>query len=359
MITDRSFEFLARLLDAPGPSGYEIVPARVWREEAETFADRSEADVSGNSVAFLNPGGSPRVMLAGHIDEIGLIVTHVDDDGFLYFDGIGGWDSQVLVGQRVRLLCQSGDIVGVIGKQPIHLLKTEEREKVSKLTDLWIDIGASTRDEALNRGVRVGDAGVIDTHLIRLGEKLIASRAIDNRIGAYIVLEALRLLASEDPPMAAEVAAVATTQEEIGYHGGGARTSAHRLDPAVAIVVDVTFASDAPHIEKNQTGEHKLGSGPVLTRGAAAHPVVFDGLVAAADRAGIPFTIQAAARQTMTDADAIYLSRDGVATAVVSVPNRYMHSPNEIVSLEDLDSTARLIAEFVRGLERDAEFIHR
>jgi putative aminopeptidase FrvX len=358
MITDGSFDFLERLLDTPGPSGYEIAAARVWREEAETIADRVEADVSGNTLAILNPGGSPRVMLAGHIDEIGIIITHIDDDGYLYLDGIGGWDPQVLVGQRIRLLGRLGDVIGVIGKKPVHLIKPDEREKASKLTDMWIDIGAANRQEALDRGVRVGDPGVIDTHLIRLGEKLIASRAIDNRIGAYVVLEAMRLLKRDAAGLEAEVAAVATTQEEIGYQGGGARTSAYRFDPAVAIVVDVTFA-DAPGIEKKQTGEHKLGSGPVLTRGSAAHPLVFDRLVEAAEQEGIPFTIQASGRLTMTDADAIHLSRKGVATAVVSVPNRYMHSPNEVVSLDDLDATARLIGAFCRNLDETTEFVPR
>lgn len=359
MITDDSFDFLARLLDTPGPSGFEIGPARVWREEARGFADRVDADVSGNSIATLNPGGSPRVMLAGHIDEIGLIITHIDDDGFLYFDGIGGWDSQVLVGQRIRLLGQEREVLGVIGKKPIHLITSEERDRVSKVKDLWVDIGAGSRAEALERGVRVGDPGVIDSRLVRLGDQLIASRAVDNRIGAYIVLEAIRLLSVDRNGISAEVSAVATTQEEIGYSGGGARTSAHRLDPQVAIVVDVTFATDAPEIDKKQNGDHRLGSGPVLSRGSAAHPIVFERLATAAASAGIAYTIQASGRQTMTDADAIYLSRDGVATAVVSVPNRYMHSPNEIVSLTDLDACARLIAEFVRGLDANVDFTPR
>jgi putative aminopeptidase FrvX len=359
MITDHSFEFLERLLDAPGPSGFEIAAARIWRAEAETLADRVDADVSGNSLAILNPGGSPRVMLAGHIDEIGLIITHIEEEGYLYIDGIGGWDSQVLVGQRIRFLGQKGHVIGVIGKKPIHLMKGDEREKVSKLTDLWVDIGAASGTEVRERGLRVGDAGVIDAKMVRLGDKLIASRAIDNRIGAYVVLEALRILADDRTGLSAEVAAVATTQEEIGFHGGGARTSAYQFDPHVAIVVDVTFATDAPGIEKKQTGEHKLGSGPVLTRGSASHPIVFDRLVEAADQASIPYTIQASARFTSTDADAIYLSRNGVATGIVSVPNRYMHSPNEIVSLEDLDSVARLIAEFIRKLTAETEFVPR
>ena len=357
MITDHSFEFLERLLDTPGPSGFEIAPARVWRAEAETFADRVDADVGGNSFAILNPGGSPRVMLAGHIDEIGLIITHIDDNGYIYIDGIGGWDSQVLVGQRIRFIGRDEPIIGVIGKKPIHLMKQDEREKVSKLTDLWVDIGSGSATEVGERGLRVGDAGVIDSRMVRLGEKLIASRSVDNRIGAYVVLEALRILANDRTGLSAEVAAIATAQEEITF--AGARTSAHRFEPHVAIVVDVTFATDAPGIEKKQTGEHKLGSGPVLTRGSACHPIVFDLLVEAAEGASIGYTIQASPRHTSTDADAIHLSRSGVATGVVSVPNRYMHSPNEIVSLEDLDSVARLLAEFIRRLTAETELIPR
>jgi putative aminopeptidase FrvX len=355
--SESSFGFLSRLLNAVGPSGFEMAAARVWRAEAETFTDRVDVDVSGNSFAVLNRGGGPRVMLTGHIDEIGVMVTHIDPDGFLYIDGIGGWDSQVLVGQRIRLLGKSGEIVGVIGKKPIHLMKSDERDKASKLTDLWIDIGAANRDEVLARGLRVGDPGVIDASVVRLGEKLIASRAIDNRIGAYVALEALRLLAEGGKSLAAEVVAVATTQEEITHVG--ARTSAHSLDPAVAIVVDVTFSTDAPNIDKKQIGEHKLGGGPVLTRGSASHPVVVARLIEAAERAGIAYTLEAAAKHTQTDADAIQLTRNGVATAVVSVPNRYMHSPNEIVSLDDLDSCARLLAEFVRGIDAGSDFVPR
>lgn len=244
-----SLEFLKRLLDTPGPSGFEAGAARVWREEAQGFADRVDADVSGNSIALLNEGGSPRVMLAGHIDEIGVMVTHIDEEGFLYFEGIGGWDPQVLVGQRVRVLARSAEVIGVIGRKPIHLIKAEEKEQATKLKELWIDIGARNRDAAAARGVRVGDPGVLDARLIELGDGLIASRSIDNRIGAFVVLEALRLLAEDGGRPQAQVAAVATAQEEIGYHGGGARTSAYRLEPDVALVVDVTFATDSPGME--------------------------------------------------------------------------------------------------------------
>lgn len=357
MISDESLEFLTRLLDAHGPSGYEIEASRVWRAEAEGIADQVELDVSGNTMAVINPGGSPRVMLAGHIDEIGLIITHIDDDGFLYIDGIGGWDSQVLVGQRIRVLTREGHRLGVVGKKPIHLMKNDEREKVSKMSDLWVDVGAKGRAAAQAMGVRVGDPAVIDAGMIRLGGDLIASRAIDNRIGAFVVLEALRRLETRD--FSAEVVAVATTQEEIGFHGGGARTSAFHVDPQVALVVDVTFAADAPQIEKKLTGDHKLGGGPVFGRGSAVHPLVFERLADTADRAAIPYTVQANARSSSTDADAIHISRQGVATGIVSVPNRYMHSPNEIVSLSDLDATIEVMVKFIRGLSADTDFVRR
>jgi putative aminopeptidase FrvX len=353
------FAFLRELLDLPGPSGFETRPARRWREEAESIAERVSVDVGGNSLATLNPGGRPRVMLAGHIDEIGVMITHIAEDGLLYFDGIGGWDSQVLVGQRLRLLTRTGDVIGVIGKKPIHLMKPDERDKVSKLADLWLDIGASGRAEVEDRGVRVGDPAVIDSPLIELADGLIASRSVDNRIGAFVVLEALRSLSRTGSDFAAEVTAVATVQEEIGHHGGGARTSAYAIDPDVALVIDVTFATDTPGVEKKEVGERKIGSGPVLSRGSAIHPVVFETLVEAAEAEGIRYTLQAAPRSTSTDADAIYLSRAGVPTAVISVPNRYMHSPNEVVSLSDLEATVRLIAAFVRRLPQDTDFTPR
>jgi hypothetical protein len=194
-----SVGFLKRLLDTPAPSGFEAAAARVWRDEAQGFADRVMADISGNSIAVINESGSPRIMLAGHIDEIGVMVTHIDDQGYLYIEGIGGWDPQVLVGQRIRLLTRKGDVIGVVGRKPIHLIKGDEKEKAVKLSDLWVDVGAKDREAANVRGVRVGDPGVIDARLVELGDGLIASRSIDNRIGAYVVLEALRILSQDRP----------------------------------------------------------------------------------------------------------------------------------------------------------------
>jgi endoglucanase len=351
--------FLERLLDAPGPSGFEVRAARAWREEAERFADRVWVDVSGNSVASLGGEGSPRVMLAGHIDEIGLQVTHIDDDGFLYVDEIGGWDSQVLVGQRVRILGRDGDVPGVIGKKAIHLIEPDERGKATKTKNLWVDVGAGSKDEAAQLGLRVGDAMVLDTQVLHLAGGKIASRAIDNRIGAYVVLEALRILSENPGGGGAGAFAVATAQEEIGYQGGGARSSAYALKPDVALVVDVTFSTDVPDVPKKELGDHKVGGGPVLSRGSAAHPVVLDLLVEAAEAEQIAYSLQAAPRSTRTDADGIHLVRAGIPTGLVSVPNRYMHSPNELVSLQDLESTSRLLAAFVRRLDAETDFVPR
>jgi endoglucanase len=353
-----SLAFLKSLLDTPGPSAFEAAPARVWRKEAEGFADEVRTDVSGNSYATVNPSGRPRVMLAGHIDEIGVMVTHIDDDGYVSFDTIGGWDHQVFVGQRVRLLGRDGPVNGVVGKKAIHIMDKDDREKVSKVEDLWIDVGAASRDEAQRR-LRIGDPGVLAAGVIEFPNGRLVSRCIDNRIGAYVVLEAARLLATEEPRAVAAVTAVATTREEIAATGGGARSSAAALEPDVALVVDVTHATDYPGIDKRKHGDYRLGGGPVLSRGASVSELVFDRLAAAAEAEGIPYAIEAASRDTHTDAEAIFNAHRGVATALVSVPNRYMHSPNEMIALDDLDRTARLLAAFVRRLAPDADFVPR
>lgn len=347
--------FLKRLLTLAGPSGYEAEPARAWRREAETFAHRVWADVAGNSFAALNPDGEPRVMLAGHIDEIGLMVNHIDDDGFIYFSTIGGWDAEILVGQRVEILAQDGVVNGVVGKKAIHLQEKDARDKASKVKDLWIDIGAADGGEARSR-VRVGDAAVVAALVLELPNRRVVSRSIDNRVGALVVLEALRQLSEEAPQ--ASVVAVATTREEIGgASSGGARVGAFGLDPQVAIVVDVTHATDHPGAEKKGHGDHRLGGGPVLSRGSAVNPVLFERVVQVAARENISFSLEAAPGRTSTDADSIVDSRGGIATALVSVPNRYMHSPNEMISLDDLRGAASLIAASVRTLSPDDDFV--
>jgi endoglucanase len=351
MIDDAALDFLKKLLDTPGPSGFESAPARIWREEAGKFA-KVRADVAGNSIAEVNPEGSPTIMLAGHIDEIGVIVTYIDDEGYAYISGIGGWDPQVLVAQRIRFIGRKGDVFGVVGKKPIHLMKTEDREKASKMTDLWVDIGAASRKEA-EEHLSIGDPGVIDSRTMEFPNGRLVSRSIDDRIGAFIVLQALKRYAEN--PGSAHVVAVATTQEEIAWRGGGALVCASCVNPRMALVVDVTFATDHPQIEKKEIGEAKLGGGPVLTRGSIISPVVFNLLRDTAEKHDIPFVVHAAGRDTSTDADAIHIAREGIATALVSVANRYMHSPNEMVSIEDLDRTASLLAETCRAVTAETD----
>ncbi|MFQ5745939.1 MAG: M42 family peptidase [Gemmatimonadota bacterium] len=348
-------DFLSRLLDAHGPSGQEGAAVAVWREEAASFAQETWGDVHGNSFALINPDGSPSVMLAGHIDEIGFIVHHIDDAGYLWVKAVGGWDAQVLVGQRVDVLTAGGPVIGVVGRSAIHLLEREALDKAVKLKDLWIDIGASDGDEARAR-VAIGDVGVIRSDTVELANGRIAARSVDDRVGAAVVLEALRIAA--DGGCAARVVAVATTQEEISYvTGGGARTGSFGLDPSLAVVVDVTHAIDHPGVDHKEHGAVKLGGGPVLGRGAAVNPVVYERLAAAAGREGIDVQVQALPAMTGTDADAIRMARAGVATGIVSIPNRYMHSPNQIVTAGDVEASARLIGSFLADLADGDSFL--
>jgi len=355
MISSQSLKFLKKLLDTPGPSGFEAAPANVWREHAKKFAKVS-GDVAGNSLAEVNSEGKPTIMLAGHIDEIGVIINYIDDQGYAYIQPIGGWDPQVLIGQRLRFSGRNGEIFGVVGKKPVHLIKQEEREKAAKFTDLWVDLGFKSKKEA-DGAVSVGDAAVIDSRTMEFPNGRLVSRSIDDRIGAFVVLEALQRYAEK--PGAARVVAAATTQEEIGYRGGGAGICATCIGPQMAIVVDVTFAIDHPGVEKKEYGDAAIDSGPVLTRGSIISPVVFGLLRKTAEDRKIPFSLHAAGRDTSTDADAIHIAREGVATALVSVPNRYMHSPNELVSIQDIDHAAELIAQTCRAITNKTDFTAR
>jgi endoglucanase len=347
----QAMNFLQRLLDAPGPSGYESEPARVWRAEAESFADRVEHDVLGNSFAYLEKSGAPRVVIEGHIDEIGLIISHIDEQGFLWFEPIGGWDVPVLIGQRLLIQGQDGPVVGVIGVKAAHLIKREGDAGKLEARDLWIDIGARDRADAKRR-VSVGDPAVIDAGFRQLTDDLIVSRSMDNRVGAFVALETLRLLAADRPDV--EVVALAATREEITF--AGAMTAMFQLMPKVAIAVDVTHATDYPEANKKADSEVSLGGGPVLTRGASINHKVFQGLRDAGKRLGLECPIQAAARTSGTDADAMIHTGPGTATGLVSIPNRYMHSPNETVSVQDLENAAKMIAAFVRTITADSDF---
>jgi putative aminopeptidase FrvX len=341
-------DLLRDLLTAAGPPGHEAEPARVWREAAEAFGAEVSADAMGSSVARV--GGradSPLLAVVGHIDEIALLVSHVSDKGFLHVVRSGGWDPQVLVGQRVEVITRDGPIPGVVGRKPIHLLEGEERKKAMELKQLHVDIGARDGDEARQR-VRAGDQIVIAADPVELPNGRLASRALDNRLGVYVALEVARRV-HEAGGGAGPVAGVAAVQEEIGALG--AHAMAYGLRPDLAVVVDVTHATDAPGVEPGELGKHGLGDGPVITRGAIVSRPVNDLLDAAAEAEGIDCTTEVAGGATHTDADAVHLSRNGIPTAVVSIPLRYMHSPVELVELADVESVVRLIAAMALRLE--------
>ncbi|MCD6727691.1 MAG: M42 family metallopeptidase [Solirubrobacteraceae bacterium] len=344
---------LRSLLTAPGPSGYEATAAAVWREAASAFGAQVAGDVMGSSTARVaGTAGGPTLAIVGHIDEIGLIITSIEDSGMLRFTGVGGWDPQVLIGQRVELQSKGGAVQGVIGRKPIHLLEADDRKKVQELKALHIDVGAKDGEQAASM-VRVGDVAVIAGEPLELPNGRAASRAMDNRLGCFVALEAGRLVA-ERGGAPGDVVAIAAVQEETTF--GGSRTSAHALEPDLAIAVDVTHATDAPGLDESEHGRHRFGSGPVIERGSNLHPAVSELLIEVAEAEGIPYTLAASARHTGTDADAIHISRGGVPTGLVSLPLRYMHSPVEMVDLGDVEATARLLAAFAMRLPADAGF---
>jgi putative aminopeptidase FrvX len=343
---------LRALLTAHGPSGYETAPAAIFRDAASAFADVT-TDVMGSVWARV-PGtaSGPTLAVVGHVDEIGLIVTHIDDDGFLRFKGVGGWDPQILVGQRVLLGTRDGAVAGVVGKKPIHLLKEDERKKVARVEELHIDIGARDGEEARGR-VRIGDVAVIAGEPVELPNGRAVSRSMDNRLGCYVAYEAARLV-HEAGGAPGDLVAVAAVQEETTF--GGATTTAYALRPDVAIVVDVTHATDAPGVDVNELGAHPFGSGPVIERGSNLNPRVFEVMYETAEAEAIPFTVQASARSTGTDLDAMHASRGGIPSGGVGLPLRYMHSPVEMVQLDDIANAARLVAAVAQRLTTETSF---
>jgi len=343
--------FFEQVLETPSPSGFESPLQQVVRVYAAEFADEVTTDVHGNVTAVKNPDAPFRVMLAGHSDQIGLIVSHIDEKGFVYILAIGGWDPQMLVGQRMAVWTDKGPVVGVIGRKPIHLLTEEERKQVPKLKDLWLDIGAADQEEA-EKLVRVGDPVTVELAFRDLPNRRIAAPAMDDKCGLWVVMEALRRASREKLDCA--LYAVSTVQEEVGLRG--ARTSAFGIDPHVGVAVDVTHATDCPTIEKKEEGDISLGKGPVIYRGPNMNPKVVERLTQAADEHEIPYQLAACGRASPTDANSIQVNRAGVAAGLVSIPNRYMHSPVEMICLDDMDHAAELLARFAEALTADASF---
>lgn len=347
-----SLEFLRNLVTTPSPSGFESEIQKVCKAYAKPFTDKIYKDVHGNQYHVKNPKAELRVMLAGHVDEIALMVNDIDERGFLGFVGIGGVDPSVLDGQRVIVQGPKGPVNGVIGRTAIHLTDPEERGKALKMHQLWVDIAAKDKEDA-EKVVSIGDPIVIDAGFFELRNDCVVARALDDRIGAFVILEALRLVGRRKLNCA--VYAVTTVQEEIGLRG--ATTSAYGCDPHVGIAVDVGHAVDYPQVDARRHREGAIGKGPLLYRGANINPVLGAQLVSAAKKAKIPYQMAASPRGTGTDANAMQLARGGSATALVSIPNRYMHSPVELISLEDAENTAKLLAEWLVSLKPDASFI--
>jgi tetrahedral aminopeptidase len=349
---DASFNFLKSLLETPSPSGFERAIQDVVRNWARSYAHEIRTDRHGNVVAVLHPGGSPRIMLAGHCDQIGLMVQHIDDNGFLYVQPIGGWDMQILLGQNLSVWTKEGPLSAVVARKAPHLLTNDERNKVPQFQDIWVDIGARDRKDA-EALVTPGDPVTFDLAVRDMRNGLVTSPGLDDKVGVWTVMETLRLL--HDRPLEASVYFVSTVQEEIGLRG--ATTSAYGIHPTVGIAVDVCHATDTPGNDKKLVGDTRLGNGPVVFRGPNINPHVFDRLSDAARTADIAVQIRGVPRATGTDANAIQLSREGVATGLVGIPNRYMHSPVEVVSLDDLEKASRLLAEFCAKVTSQQEWI--
>jgi endoglucanase len=352
---ERSHAFLRELLETPSPSGFERPIQDVVRTWAREFAHEVTTDRHGNVIAARFPEGRPatpvRVMLAGHCDQIGLMVQHIDNDGYLYVQPIGGWDIQILLGQYLTVWAKDGPVPGVVSRKAPHLLTPEERNKVPQFTDLWVDIGAKNRAEA-EALVRHGDPVTFKLGYHPLRNGLAASPAMDDKVGLWVVMEALRLF--KDVPLQAAVFCVSTVQEEVGLRG--ASTSTYGIHPTVGIAVDVCHATDTPGNDKKTLGDTRLGAGPVVFRGPNINPRVFEGLEEAAKAKEIAVQVRGVPRATGTDANAIQISREGVATGLVGIPNRYMHSPVEVVSLDDLDNAARLLAAFCAGVSPQSDW---
>jgi len=343
--------FLQKLVESPSPSGFEQPAQKLVRARMKDVAESVRTDVHGNVIGVVNPDAPLRVMLAGHCDEIGLMITHVDENGYLYFAAIGGVDPGILPGQKVEIHNERGPLFGVIGKKAIHLMDKDEQGKPMKIRECWIDIGAKDRKDAL-KAVAVGDPVTIVRRFTELRNGMAAARGFDDRVGAWCVVETMRKIARMKLNCA--VYGVTTVQEELGMRG--ARTAAYGIDPHVGIAIDVGFASDWPGAEKKVIGETALGKGPILHRGANINPILSRLMETVAKKKRVPFQVQAEPRATGTDANVIQINRAGAAASLVSVPNRYMHTPVEVVSLKDLDNVVALLAATVAALKPRMDF---
>jgi putative aminopeptidase FrvX len=345
--------FLTDLLKAKSPSGSEAQAQAVFDQHVKPHAQSYMNDVLGNRLASLNAKGSPTLMMAGHIDELGLIISFINKDGYLYFKTMGGHDRSIISGRRVIIQTAQGTVKGVTGKRAIHLMSADDRKKVPEIHEIWIDIGAKTKTEALGR-VSVGDVATYDHEFELINGSIGTARAFDNKVGAYIVGEALIRLAKEKARLNAKVVAVATTQEEIGVRG--ATTSAFSVNPHIALIVDVSHATDHPDCDHRKYGETKLGGGPIIARGPNINPKVYERIIACAKKLKIPYQLEAEAYPAGTDARAIQMAQGGVACGQICVPLRYMHTPSEMIDLQDVEDCIRLFTAFAKSVGKEESF---
>lgn len=353
-MNESRIDFLRQLVASPGPSGFEQPVQQVIRDEIAGYSDEVHTDVHGNVIASLHSEGQPRVMLTAHCDEIGFLIRYIDEQGFLYFAPVGGFDRATLVADRVVIQTPSGPIPGVIGRKPIHTLHGEERNKLPDLSEMWIDIGVASREEA-QKLVPIGSPVTRDIQLAPLHGDLVVSKALDDRAGIFTVIEAMRRIYEQREALQAAVFFVSAVQEEVGSRG--AITSAYSVAPLIAVAVDVTYTSDHPGTSKQEIGEVKLNGGPVITLGGNINPRVYQLLINAATEAGISYQLDPQPASTYTDTDKIQVVRGGIATGLVSIPCRYLHTRSEMASLKDMDDAANVLARFVLALNADTSVI--
>jgi len=344
VIAEESFKFLGKLVEAVSPSGFEEEAINIWTDRTKKFVDEIKTDVMGNAIAVLNKSGEKKVMFAGHIDEIGFMVTYIDKEGFVYFSTIGGVDLHLVQGQRVWIKTKRTKVLGVVGKKPIHLMDDEDRKKTPKIEELWIDIGAKDENEAKSM-VEIGDPVVsaVGLEVLNSSSDWVIGRGFDDKAGAFVVSETLKILSKKK--IKPSIYGVATVQEEIGLRG--AKASAYGISPDIGIAIDVAFATDFPSMDKRKIGEINIGGGPVIAKGPNISPKIFDLLVASAKEEKIPYQIEGISRATGTDANVIQMTKAGVATGLVSIPLRYMHTQVELLSLNDLENAAKLLSAFI------------
>lgn len=354
-MNDSQRQFLTELLDTPSPSGFESSGQRCWFEYVRQFADRVESDTYGTAWATRDGSAGadgPTVMLEAHADEIGFMVNHINDDGFIFVTRIGGSDRAIARGKAVRILGEEGPVTGIIGNTAIHLRETRT-EKVPEWHKIFVDVGATSRDEVLSRGIQVGHPMVYADTTVELTPDRLTGRALDNRIGGYIIAQVMARLSEQDRP-SASVYAVNSVQEEIGGHG--AKMVAYRLHPTVAVILDVTHATDTPAVEKTKHGDVKLGGGPSVTFGSCNHPMVVRRLLDVAAEKEIKVQREASSLFTGTDTDDVFISRSGVPSALISLPMRYMHSTVETVTLRDVEQCIEVLVGFVTSIKAKDKF---